>query len=83
LDHKWGRNVYTYGFGSLGATLVARFWSETWFNWVYITNAQGWPPWWWLIPLDTGLANPYTVVGVAGVEGNFPYGLPVEADGPA
>jgi len=39
LDHKWGRDVFKQGLGSLGATLAARFHPVDLRIWV--TNASG------------------------------------------
>lgn len=74
--------MYAYGLGDTGATLAAHYEGQPS---AILTNAPGQSPGTfklWIISLDTDLQwieyNPGKVAG----HPHFPYGFPVEADGP-
>ena len=82
MEHKWGRNVSEYGVGSLGATLAARLLGEPH---VIVTNNQDVPT--HVFCVVEALLFPdspfgYAYLGKVPGHPNFPYGLPVEPDGP-
>lgn len=83
MDHKWGRNITTYGLGDLGATVCSRFLGS---GLVVFTNS-------WRADIGRFLAAVKTPDGEAWVftygyepvpgHPHFPYGWPVEPDAPA
>lgn len=82
MDHKWGRNLFAQGLGDLGFTLCARvaggIGGEFW-----LTNHNR-PPAveMWYVPTDTSVPYFRGTVGFFPGHRNFPYGWPVDADGP-
>lgn len=82
MDHKWGRNVTLLGVGGTGCTLAARRLDSPFID--IVTNelsGTGSARIWRVLaflPFD-GLYLPQSV---GPVTGNFPYGIPVEPDGP-
>lgn len=82
MDHRWGRNVTSYGLGGIGATLAARVLTLP--N-TFITNEE--QPifggvWLWHLPLNPDLPYSVTFDGGGGSGLSFPYNYLVEPDGP-
>lgn len=82
MDHKWGRDVLELGMVSTGATLAARYVTQPH---IVLTNAPGFAggtrQLWFTHP-NTDLPWVVHSVGFPPGLGNFPYGEPVEPDGP-
>lgn len=82
MDHKWGRDVFNYGLGDLGATLCSRFHPLD--LRIVVTNASGSGAEViaFQVPADTLSDAPYTQVGFFPTAPHFPYGLIVDDDAP-
>lgn len=82
MDHKWGRNITLYGVSQPGVTLTARVPGAI--GIVVLTNylTSGGDAIYTRVPADTRPDDPYTYEAVARQAEHFPYGLPVEPDGP-
>lgn len=82
MDHKWGRNIYDLGLGSLGATIAARWLPAPRF---VVTNVRG--PFntalWAVLPVGDNQAYDFQWIPTGALPGmNFPWFWAVEPDEP-
>lgn len=82
MDHKWGRDITTYGVGDLGATVCSRFpgGSVT----VVLLNVRVSPTKCLQAVISSDMNNPMQIQERIHnrPDLNFPFGLAVEADAP-
>lgn len=82
MDHRWGRNISTYGVGDLGATLAAPY---TGLPRLILTNVRH-PvtrrPLVAILPVFSPPYYTYNHTVVPDIDANFPYGVDVEPDAP-
>jgi len=82
LEHKWGRNVFAYGFGGEGCTLAARIRTGRGEGKYILNENHGLGVKLWTIPADEQFPYSSFLDWFPGIGNRFPYGYNVEPNPP-